>query len=289
MGEEEILPPEQPLPGGEAITPQQDTTGMPAETPVEPLQTTAMEVHHPHHVHHKKKWKDYLFEFFMLTLAVSAGFFVENLREHYVEHERANEYASMLHQDLVNDTLIMNIIIDFRNAQAKKYDTLRHMIDSVPFSKMDKIKFARLVYSVGDTRHFLVNNSTYQQLKSSGSLRYFKDTALIRLLSTYEEDIKHGEFIQEEEKQLSSAQIMPFKLQHLNMKLTEGNATAAINENFPSDLLIDFDRKTMMELYNLVRISAWYNSFLSKPVFDPYKQKAAHIINLLQEEYHLNE
>jgi hypothetical protein len=40
-----------------------------------------MEVHHHPHVQLEKKWKNYLFEFLMLFLAVSAGFFVENLRE----------------------------------------------------------------------------------------------------------------------------------------------------------------------------------------------------------------
>lgn len=29
---------------------------------------TNMEVHHPHHVTHKKKWSEYLLEFFMLFL-----------------------------------------------------------------------------------------------------------------------------------------------------------------------------------------------------------------------------
>ena len=37
--------------------------------------STNMEVHkHPHHVTHKKKWGEYLLEFFMLFLAVFLGF-----------------------------------------------------------------------------------------------------------------------------------------------------------------------------------------------------------------------
>ncbi len=36
--------------------------------------STNMEVHHPHHVTHKKKWTEYLLEFFMLFLAVFLGF-----------------------------------------------------------------------------------------------------------------------------------------------------------------------------------------------------------------------
>src|SRR5687768_14267296 len=41
------------------------------------LQTQQMEVHHHGHVHEKKKWKEYVFQFFMLFLAVFCGFLAE--------------------------------------------------------------------------------------------------------------------------------------------------------------------------------------------------------------------
>lgn len=41
----------------------------------------------PHHVTHKKKWVEYLLEFFMLFLAVFLGFVAENIREHTVEND----------------------------------------------------------------------------------------------------------------------------------------------------------------------------------------------------------
>lgn len=47
-----------------------------------------MEVHHPHHPTHKKKWSEYLFEFFMLFVAVTLGFFAENFREHIAENNK---------------------------------------------------------------------------------------------------------------------------------------------------------------------------------------------------------
>ena len=37
-------------------------------------QTEEMEVHHHGHVHHQKKWKEYLFQFLMLFLAITAWF-----------------------------------------------------------------------------------------------------------------------------------------------------------------------------------------------------------------------
>ena len=63
-----------------------------------------MEIHHHPHSHHKKRWKEYLFEFLMLFLAVTSGFFVENQREHYVEGKREKEYAKSLYDDLRTDT-----------------------------------------------------------------------------------------------------------------------------------------------------------------------------------------
>ena len=44
-----------------------------------------MEVHHHPDLHHKAKpWKEYFLEFIMIFLAVTMGFFAENIREHYV-------------------------------------------------------------------------------------------------------------------------------------------------------------------------------------------------------------
>jgi hypothetical protein len=51
-----------------------------------------MEVHkHPHHVTHKKKWGEYLLEFFMLFLAVFLGFVAENFeKEQLIGIEKRN-------------------------------------------------------------------------------------------------------------------------------------------------------------------------------------------------------
>lgn len=54
-----------------------------------------MEVHkHPHHVTHKKKWNEYLLEFFMLFLAVFLGFIAENIREENVEKHREKQLVT---------------------------------------------------------------------------------------------------------------------------------------------------------------------------------------------------
>src|SRR5690348_17336976 len=66
---------------------------------------------HAHHLHKAPShgWKHYFFEFLMLFLAVTLGFFVENQREHYVEHQRANEFAKSLVHDLQTDMSSIDI------------------------------------------------------------------------------------------------------------------------------------------------------------------------------------
>lgn len=89
---------------------------IPLDHPQEPVQEdqetaqqtttdTTMEIHTHGHVHEDKKWKEYLFQFLMLFLAITAVFFMENQREHYIEHQRAKVMGASLIEDLKADTL----------------------------------------------------------------------------------------------------------------------------------------------------------------------------------------
>jgi hypothetical protein len=57
-----------------------------------------MEVHHHPDLHHKrKKFKEYFLEFLMIFLAITMGFFAENLREYFKdESELKNDMQSMI-------------------------------------------------------------------------------------------------------------------------------------------------------------------------------------------------
>ncbi len=94
MNEEKNMPEEksQPLKPDDLEVPNRNHPLLPetshthSEKTLEPIeaqlsdiesQTETMEVHHHGHVHEKKKWKEYLFQFFMLFLAVFCGFLAE--------------------------------------------------------------------------------------------------------------------------------------------------------------------------------------------------------------------
>jgi hypothetical protein len=55
-----------------------------------------MEVHHSHNHGHKKKWHEFLLEFFMLFAAVTLGFFAENLREEQIIKHQTVSVLSQL-------------------------------------------------------------------------------------------------------------------------------------------------------------------------------------------------
>lgn len=267
---------------GPSAVPEEDTA---IESP--PIAEPAMEVHHHPHVHHKKRWKDYLFEFFMLFLAVTTGFFVENQREHYVEHLRAKDYAAMLRKDLAADTVIINIISGFRNDQAKRYTEIRDIMNNVPMEKIDQAHFVQLAAEAGKYLHLLHNNGTLQQLKSSGSLRYFKDTTLVYTLTSYEEDLRHGDYVQSEEREFFTDKMLPFKMAHFNDGAALASNSHAAAGNYPAALLVDFDKKSMMEFYNLVARSASFNDMLGEAALKRHKQKATLLIEMIKKEYDL--
>ncbi len=83
-----------------------------------------MEVHHPHHPTHKKKWTEYLLEFLMLFLAVFLGFLAENLREDQVEHQREKQYVQSFIYDLANDTANLNEGFPLKDQRVKAIDSV---------------------------------------------------------------------------------------------------------------------------------------------------------------------
>lgn len=115
-------------PGAEQTQPQ---TSNPEESgqAIEP-QTTDMEVHHHGHVHHQKKWKEYLFQFLMLFLAVFCGFFAEYQLEHKIEKDREKQFIGSLINGITADTARIRDIISLRTSRERRFDSLSFLLNS---------------------------------------------------------------------------------------------------------------------------------------------------------------
>jgi hypothetical protein len=144
-----------------------------------------MEVHHPH-LHGKKNWKTYFWEFLMLFLAVFCGFLAENFREHQVEHQREKQFMMTMVEDLKSDTTIV--------AHAAAYwDTINNSIDSVsaaiqfPLNKTDFAKAYRHLSNAFNYYGFRYNDRTIAQLKNAGGFRLIRQSDVANKIILYDQ------------------------------------------------------------------------------------------------------
>src|SRR5436190_15619569 len=150
--------------------------------PINQIQETEnMEVHkHPHHVTHKKKWGEYLLEFLMLFLAVFLGFIAENQREHIVEQQREKKFARRLLSDLRQDSLFFETRIKLLEERQKAHKRfLKIMTNPVPAADWAVMReFVPLLTATSND----FTTATYNQMKTSGSLRYIDNDSLTTAL-----------------------------------------------------------------------------------------------------------
>jgi hypothetical protein len=150
-------------------------------------ETENMEVHkHPHHVMHKKKWGEYLLEFFMLFLAVFLGFVAENIRETSVERHQEKEYMRLLVEDLKKDTANINTMVIGNGNLIKGLDSL---LDLLSGPQLDQ-SFQRrtFIYALKYTYWYMpiqFSELTLTQLKSSGGFRLIKDKKITSAIIQY--------------------------------------------------------------------------------------------------------
>ena len=131
-----------------------------------------MEVHH-HPKVEKKRFKEYFLEFVMIFLAVTMGFFAETIRENITEHRRAQEFAESMLRDLQEDTVQLTSYRDYFDFAASATDTLQQIVANTEPANIPSGKLYWYGLFGGAHRYFVPNDQTFQQMKSTGSLRYF--------------------------------------------------------------------------------------------------------------------
>jgi hypothetical protein len=150
-----------------------------------------MEVHkHPHHVTHKKKWAEYLLEFFMLFLAVFLGFFAENIREHQVEKERGEEYVRSFVEDLMKDTAQYTLLISELTGQDSITNNILDCYETVSRNVASADCLENITYNLAGFTDFVYTDRTIQQLKNAGGLRLIKDKSIADSIISYDAAVR---------------------------------------------------------------------------------------------------
>ena len=123
----------------------------------------------------------------MLFLAVTLGFFVENQREHYIEHIREKQFIQSLFNDVKADTSNLARIIHARSAKVIALDSLSHLMNDDSSKKYSQqIYYYAITASRTFFYRFVPNDGTIQQLKNSGALRLIRNRAVVDSISKYD-------------------------------------------------------------------------------------------------------
>lgn len=260
------------------------------ENTVIPNQEKAtMEVHHHPDLHHKpKKWKEYFVEFLMIFLAVTLGFFAENLRERTVNNEKEKHYAERLTVDLIKDTIRINSLIDQQLVLLDKMNnTLKINSDSINEPARQRSFYSNFVYFYSWVPVFLRTESTITQLKSAGGFNVISKPFLvdsIGSLDNYYDGIKYNNewYIKSCESVISVAD--QFIIVH--KMPSEFTDTAFALLPLGTKIFSNYDTRLSAQLYNKIRIE---QSMLDLMVFleRRYKTKSGNVLSLLKKEYHL--
>jgi hypothetical protein len=178
-----------------------------------------MEVHHHPHPE-KKRFKEYFFEFIMIFLAVTLGFFAENLRERTTDSHREKEFAQELYSELKDDSIAIANKLKIRLEKEKDMDYL-----SSYFRDSSLTSLPREFYPAYTTSTYLINSYAFEpkdgvlsQLRNSGSLRYFRSVTLQKLLGDISVCINNVRYRNDQEYQFFADPIKPFLLKHFDFK-----------------------------------------------------------------------
>jgi hypothetical protein len=149
-------------------------------------QPATMEVYHKPELHHgKKQWKEYFLEFLMIFLAVTLGFFAENLREYISDRGHVRQLGNQLIHDLKNDSAILDDHISRDEQLVQKSDSLFSMLQS-PISKIDAKKLQELIISCYNVNLFQPSSGAIAAIKNELHLKQFAKSNITVYISNYE-------------------------------------------------------------------------------------------------------
>ena len=144
-----------------------------------------MEVHHHSHTA-RKKWSHYFWEFFMLFLAVTLGFIVENWREHIIENKRSKKFIASLVEDLKRDTATFQRTWLVNEKAMQMMDSLILLLHSPGNYRLKAPEIYYLArMAMGINSSYIPTDRTFNQMKNSGNLRLIENHEIADSIASY--------------------------------------------------------------------------------------------------------
>ncbi len=250
-------------------------------------ETSPMEVHHHGHVHEKKKWREYVFQFLMLFLAVFCGFLAEYQLEHKIERDKERIYVQNLLEDLKADTAIYSEYTRNNKILFESIDTLIQLVKT-PERKMNIAKLAFAARMIlPKYKALYTTDRSHEEMKSSGALRLIRNKQVANSVSLYYYSVvdlkKYNDAAYTWGSDFGKQMGKIFDAGLLLKIIKEKKEQPAVS----SDLLTE-DRTALNELATSAQYL--YGAFLlAEKIGSERKIAAQKLIALIKDEYHLKQ
>lgn len=243
-----------------------------------------MEVHHPHHPTHKKKWSEYITEFFMLFAAVTLGFFAENQREHYVERHREHQFMESFMEDLEKDKIEMGAARKFAVNQIKHIDTAISLLSLNKWTPENLITMYRVSLRTSGNRPITFIDRTSSQLRAGG-MRLIEDKEVSNLITEYWQLIAQL-------TEFESVTIREYKTNIKNMtyKIIDGTNYIDVKNRIirKGAVLMSNDPALLMEYNNrLLNLRYDINNFVINGFYNMLDAKIQALQTAIASKYHI--
>ena len=220
----------------------------------------------------------------MMFLAVFCGFLAENQREHIVEGKRAKEYAALLLEDLKNDSAYINEVTANQLLMLHRADSLLAILSSDQFINNNG-RIVNLFNHVGTLVDFKpAFEINFEQIKNSGSLRYFKNKKLVSSLSEFDRLLETTSEVYIGYNNYILQNLQPFMINNLNtLQFDIFSRTVLVSD--PD--IYNWDKREAVLLANKINLKKTYDVFFVNRFLKQCTEKNLALITAIKKEYHL--
>ena len=239
---------------------------------------------HAHHIHKTpgQGWKHYFFEFLMLFLAVFAGFLAENQREHVVEHQREKKFARRLLSDLRQDSIFFETRIQLLEKRQQAHEQFLKIMTNPAGATDSAVNrgFVRILLLTETSNDF--TTATYNQMKTSGSLRYIDNDNLTTSLQKYY-DVLLARTSRDSDgaDKFFTDYIISYMTKHFRFQDFKPSDGSSVHVK-----LLNRSAESDQELINIMGV--WATNCNQQLVLQrPAQKQMLELIKLIKKEYHL--
>jgi hypothetical protein len=243
---------------------------------------------HAHHLHKTpgQGWKHYLFEFLMLFLAVTLGFFVENKREYYADEHRGKQYIKSFVEDLEKDTSNFSILISLYDEKLLVLKNLDNCYDSVTGSLHSSDCLWDITDYTSGFPDLIYTDRTLQQLKNAGGLRLLKEDDADSI-TAYDNRLRAVEKSETTEMQETQTLLRHVTYQLINFKMIKERMTGKIDIGKNKTPFIYGDNGELVN--NFFNVLGFYKHVVRDQIenISELRDKAIITIKYFNAKYHL--